>query len=59
MKANINIMRDRKKVLKFVYNQSAVIGNAIPAGGMIREPELGTSINPNNVDGDFFASREG
>ncbi len=59
MKANINIMRDRLEVLQFVYRQSAVIGNAIPAGGMIRDPELGGSINPNNVDGDFLASREG
>lgn len=59
MKANINIMRDRLKVLKFVSRQSAVIGNAIPAGGMIRDAEIGNSINSNNVDGDFFASREG
>lgn len=59
MKANINIMRDRLKVLKFVSRQSAVIGNAIPAGGMIRDAEIGNSINSNNVDGDFFTSREG
>ena len=52
-------MRDRLKVLKFVSRQSAVIGNAIPAGGMIRDAEIGNSINSNNVDGDFFASREG
>ena len=31
MKANINIMKDRLEVLGFVYQQSAVIGNARPA----------------------------
>lgn len=59
MKANINIMKDRKKVLKFVYKQSAVIGNARPAQPERVDAELAGSINPNQIESDFLAVRDG